>query len=86
VTFRQVDPLWIIDLSDPARPTVAGELQVPGWSTYIHRWVAVGDDWPDSARAGELTRRCSTFKIRRIPPCWAASRWGTVFLQRGKFR
>jgi len=71
VTFRQVDPLWIIDLSDPARPTVAGELQVPGWSTYIHplggRLVTIGRD---SARAGELPRRCSTFKIRRIPPCW----------------
>jgi len=48
VTFRQVDPLWIIDLSDPAQPKVAGELQVPGWSTYIHplgdRLVAIGKD------------------------------------------
>jgi uncharacterized secreted protein with C-terminal beta-propeller domain len=48
VTFRQVDPLWIVDLSDPAQPKVAGELQVPGWSTYIHplgdRLVAIGKD------------------------------------------
>src|SRR6266545_7702936 len=48
VTFRQVDPLWIVDLSDPAQPKVAGELQVPGWSTYIHplgdRLVTIGRD------------------------------------------
>src|SRR5437867_3005901 len=48
VTFRQVDPLWIIDLSDPSQPKVAGELQVPGWSTYIHplgdRLVTIGRD------------------------------------------
>jgi hypothetical protein len=32
---RQIDPLEIIDLSDPAQPTVVGQLQVPGFSTYI---------------------------------------------------
>ena len=36
VTFRNVDPLWTIDLSDPANPTILGELEVPGVSTYIH--------------------------------------------------
>jgi hypothetical protein len=35
VTFFQIDPLWIVDLSDAANPSIAGELQVPGWSTYI---------------------------------------------------
>lgn len=35
VTFRRVDPLWIIDLSNPAQPLVAGELVVPGFSTQI---------------------------------------------------
>lgn len=46
VTFLQIDPLWVVDLSDPTHPTVSGELEVPGWSTYIHplgnRLVAVG--------------------------------------------
>ncbi len=46
VTFLRIDPLWIVDLSDPARPTVSGELEVPGWSTYIQprgdQLVAVG--------------------------------------------
>jgi hypothetical protein len=35
VTFRQIDPLFTIDLSDPTRPKVAGELKLPGFSTYI---------------------------------------------------
>lgn len=35
VTFRIIDPLWIIDLSDPSNPQITGELKVPGWSTYI---------------------------------------------------
>ena len=36
VTFRNIDPLWTIDLSDPTSPTILGELEVPGVSTYIH--------------------------------------------------
>ena len=31
-----MDPLWTIDLSDPTNPTIMGELEVPGVSTYIH--------------------------------------------------
>ncbi|MCL1809252.1 MAG: beta-propeller domain-containing protein [Clostridiales bacterium] len=36
VTFRLVDPLFAIDLSDPARPEVLGELKIPGFSQYLH--------------------------------------------------
>ncbi len=35
VTFLRKDPLWVIDLSDPAQPKKVGELEIPGWSTYI---------------------------------------------------
>lgn len=35
VTFLQVDPLFIIDLSQPSEPAVLGELKVPGVSTYL---------------------------------------------------
>lgn len=35
VTFRNTDPLWLIDLSDPALPAITGHLQVPGWSSFI---------------------------------------------------
>ena len=47
VTFRQVDPLFVIDLSDPTSPKVQGELKVPGFSSYLHpvgesRLVGIG--------------------------------------------
>jgi hypothetical protein len=41
VTFRQVDPLYTIDLSDPTAPRVLGELKIPGYSAYLH---PVGDE------------------------------------------
>jgi uncharacterized secreted protein with C-terminal beta-propeller domain len=36
VTFRQIDPLFAFDLSDPNNPQLVGELEIPGVSTYIH--------------------------------------------------
>ncbi|MBT8143165.1 MAG: beta-propeller domain-containing protein, partial [Gammaproteobacteria bacterium] len=36
VTFRQIDPLFTFDLSDPANPQLMGALELPGFSTYIH--------------------------------------------------
>ena len=54
VTFLMVDPLFVIDLKDPANPKVAGELEVPGYSTHIEprgdRLIAVGIDDTDGNR------------------------------------
>ena len=36
VTFRQVDPLYTLDLSNPQLPRVVGELKIPGFSQYLH--------------------------------------------------
>ncbi len=36
VTFKQVDPLFSIDLKDPYNPKVLGELKIPGFSNYLH--------------------------------------------------
>jgi hypothetical protein len=36
VTFRQTDPLYVLDFSDPAHPVAKGELQMPGMSSYLH--------------------------------------------------
>ena len=36
VTFRQTDPLYVVDLSDPAAPAVRGELKINGYSAYLH--------------------------------------------------
>ena len=49
VTFREMDPLFIIDLSNPMNPYVAGELELPGYSTYLHPYdenhiIGIGED------------------------------------------
>ena len=36
VTFKQTDPLFVIDLSNPTNPQILGELKLPGYSTYLH--------------------------------------------------
>lgn len=36
VTYKKVDPLYAIDLSDPRNPKIMGELKIPGFSTYLH--------------------------------------------------
>lgn len=36
VTFKQIDPLFIIDLSNPEKPVIKGELKIPGYSSYLH--------------------------------------------------
>lgn len=36
VTFRQTDPFYVLDLSNPSAPKIAGELKIPGYSSYLH--------------------------------------------------
>lgn len=36
ITFRQTDPLYVLDLRNPAAPVVLGELKIPGYSGYLH--------------------------------------------------
>ncbi len=40
VTYENTDPLFVVDLSDPTKPTLLGELKIPGFSQYLH---PVGD-------------------------------------------
>ncbi|MFC5176870.1 beta-propeller domain-containing protein [Nocardioides taihuensis] len=56
VTYRQVDPLWTVDLSDPADPRLAGRLEIPGFSEYLHpfgprRMLGVGQTGRGGAQA-----------------------------------
>jgi hypothetical protein len=49
VTFRQTDPLYTVDLTDPAKPRVAGELKITGYSAYLHptepgRVIGIGQE------------------------------------------
>ncbi len=55
VTFRQVDPLYVVDLGDPTDPKVAGELKINGYSAYLHPigdhlLLGVGQDATDEGR------------------------------------
>ncbi len=36
VTFKKIDPLFVISLEDPANPTILGKLKIPGYSDYLH--------------------------------------------------
>jgi inhibitor of cysteine peptidase len=36
VTFKQIDPLLVVDLTDPQNPTLTGQLVIPGFSEYLH--------------------------------------------------
>lgn len=49
VTFKKVDPLFVIDLSNPTKPAVLGKLKIPGYSDYLHPYdenhiIGVGKD------------------------------------------
>lgn len=55
VTFRQTDPLYTVDLSNPRAPRVVGELKIPGYSAYLHpvnetRLIGVGQDATERGR------------------------------------
>ncbi|MCL2482447.1 MAG: beta-propeller domain-containing protein [Propionibacteriaceae bacterium] len=66
VTFRQRDPLFSIDLTDPTSPTVLSALKIPGFSTYLHPFgdgllLGVGVDTDDNGASQGL--KLSMFNI-----------------------
>jgi uncharacterized secreted protein with C-terminal beta-propeller domain len=55
VTFRQTDPLYVVDLREPTAPKVTGELKINGYSAYLHpagdgRLIGVGQDADETGR------------------------------------
>lgn len=67
VTFRQTDPLYVVDLRDPANPAAVGELKVTGYSAYLHpagegRLIGVGQE--ASTRGRVLGTQVSLFDVR----------------------
>ena len=67
VTFRQTDPLYTLDLADPAKPRVVGELKINGYSAYLHpagdgRLIGVGQDATDKGRV--TGTQVSLFDVR----------------------
>jgi hypothetical protein len=66
VTFRQVDPLYVIDLRDPTHPRVAGELKIEGYSACLHPvgeglLLGVGQDADEAGR--RLGTQVSLFDV-----------------------
>jgi hypothetical protein len=68
VTFEQVDPLYVVDLSTPTAPRIAGELKVPGFSRFLQPLddgflLGIGRDAdPDTGRTRGL--KVSLFDVR----------------------
>lgn len=57
VTFRNTDPLFTIDLSDPEDPRLLGELKSPGFSDYLHFWgedTLLGIGWDADEKDGDI--------------------------------
>jgi uncharacterized secreted protein with C-terminal beta-propeller domain len=61
VTFKKVDPFFVIDLKDPTKPAVLGYLKIPGYSDYLHPYdenhiIGVGKEAID-ASSGQTSSR-----------------------------
>ncbi|MCL2803420.1 MAG: beta-propeller domain-containing protein [Micrococcales bacterium] len=59
VTFRQTDPLFAVDLSQPSQPEVMSALKIPGFSAYLHPWaegklLGLGVDGDEDGRTDGL--------------------------------
>jgi len=57
VTFKTVDPLFVIDLKDPTKPEILGALKIPGYSDYLHPYdenhiIGFGKDTIETSSGG----------------------------------
>lgn len=73
VTFKQVDPLFVVDLSSPTSPKVLGELKVPGFSSYLHPYddntlIGLGKDTGETEWGGVRTKgvKLSLFDVSNV--------------------
>ena len=65
VTYKTMDPLFVIDLSNPSSPKVLGELKIPGYSTYLHPYdenhlIGIGMETQENVRRDSNGRVIST--------------------------
>ncbi len=61
VTFQQVDPFFVVDLSDPASPKVLGDLNIPGFSDYLQPYdenhiIGIGKDTTPNPQENGMAR------------------------------
>ncbi|HNR04441.1 MAG TPA: beta-propeller domain-containing protein [Bacillota bacterium] len=65
VTFKKVDPLFVIDLKDPQNPAILGALKIPGYSDYLHPYdenhiIGFGKDTIELSNEGIRNREGTT--------------------------
>jgi hypothetical protein len=70
VTYREVDPLFTIDLADPMKPRLVGKLKIPGYSDYLHplsdAWLlGIGDGGDGSGAQIALFNTADLAHVRR---------------------
>lgn len=61
VTFKQIDPLFVIDVADPSKPKILWELKIPGYSTYLHQYdanhlIGLGYDTVENQWGGTINK------------------------------
>jgi inhibitor of cysteine peptidase len=73
VTFQQVDPLFVIDVSESRNPKVLGKLKVPGFSQYLHPYddntlIGFGKDTSTTESGGVMTEglKLSLFDVSDV--------------------
>lgn len=73
VTFKQMDPLFVIDLADPKNPKVLGKLKIPGYSDYLHPYddttlIGLGKDTGETEWGGVRTKglKLSLFDVSDV--------------------
>jgi len=73
VTFKQIDPLFVIDLKNPKNPKVLGKLKIPGYSNYLHPYdentlIGFGKDAGESKWGGVRTKglKLSLFDVSDV--------------------
>jgi hypothetical protein len=86
VTFRQTDPLFTLDLSDPMRPRVVGELKINGFSNYIHPMgndllLTIGQDADSNGRV--LGMHLQVFDVK--DPANPKRRFHETFATKGSY-
>jgi len=73
VTFKQTDPLFVIDVQNPKAPKVLGKLKIPGFSDYLHPYddttlIGVGKDTELNSSGGVITKgvKLSLFDVSNV--------------------
>jgi len=73
VTFKRIDPLFVIDLSEPENPEILGELKIPGYSDYLHPYdenhiIGIGKETESNQWGGVSTKgvKLSLFDVSDV--------------------